>query len=72
MVKITELSEREIDDIGEAFADHVYGDGEKGMSYLFSSRESLKEYICGYARAMIKGGFLYSTSEAHEAFIAYK
>lgn len=72
MVKITELSEREIDDIGEAFADHVYGDGEKGMSYLFSSRESLKEYICGYARAMIKGGFLYSTSEAHKAFIAYK
>lgn len=72
MVKITELSEKEIGEIGEAFADHVYADGEKGMGYLFGSRENVKEYISGYARAMIKGGFLYSTSEKHEAFVAYK
>lgn len=72
MVKITELSEQEIAEIGEAFADHVYADGEKGMGYLFGSRENVKEYICGYARAMIKGGYLYSTSENHEAFAAFR
>ena len=72
MIKITELSEREIEDIGEAFADHVYANGEKGMGYLFGSRDNVKNYICGYARAMIKGGFLYSTSEKHEAFVAYR
>ncbi len=72
MVRITELSEREIEEIGEAFADHPYADGEKGMSYLFESRDKLKEYICGYARAMIRGGYLYSTGENHEAFVAYK
>ncbi len=72
MVKITELSEREIEDIGEAFADHVYANSEKGMGYLFGSRDNVKNYICGYARAMIKGGFLYSTSENHEAFVAYR
>lgn len=72
MVKITELSEKEIEEIGEAFADHVYADGERGMGYLFGSRDNVKEYICGYARAMIKGGYLYSTSENHEAFVAYR
>ena len=72
MVKITELSEKEIEEIGEAFADHVYADGERGMGFLFESRDNVKEYICGYARAMIKGGYLYSTSENHEAFVAYR
>lgn len=72
MVKITELSEKEIEEIGEAFADHVYADGERGMGFLFGSRDNVKEYICGYARAMIKGGYLYSTSENHEAFVAYR
>ena len=72
MVKITELSENEIEEIGEAFADHVYADGEKGMGFLFGSRDNVKEYICGYARAMIKGGYLYSTGENHEAFVAYR
>ncbi len=72
MVKVTSLSEKEIEKIGEAFADHEYADGEKGMAYLFGSRDNVKEYICGYTRAMLKSGCLYSTSEKHEAFIAYR
>lgn len=72
MVKVTSLPESEIEQIGEAFADHIYDDGERGMAYLFGSRENVKEYICGYVRSMLKGGFLYSTSEKHEAFVAYK
>ena len=72
MIKITELSDREIEEIGEAFADYAYADGEQGMGFLYKSRDKVKAYICGYARAMIKGGFLYSTSENHEAFVAYR
>ena len=72
MVNITELSEREIEDIGEAFADYAYADGERGMAFLFGDRDSLIKYICGFTRAMIKGGWLYSTSENHEAFVAYR
>ncbi len=72
MVKITSLSEEEIEQIGEAFAYYDYADGEKGMSFAYDGKESVKEYICGYARAMLKGGCLYSTSENHEAFIAYR
>lgn len=72
MVKVTSLTEKEIEQIGEAFADYEYENGEKGMAYLFGSNENVKEYICGFARAMIKAGFLYSTSEKHEAYVAYR
>ena len=72
MVKVTSLSEKEIEQIGEAFADYEYENGERGMAYLFGGRENVKEYICGFARAMIKAGFLYSTSEKHEAYVAYR
>lgn len=72
MVRVTELSESEIEEIGEAFADFEYADGERGMSFLYDSRDSVKEYICGYVRAMLAGGCLFSTSDNHEAFVAYK
>ena len=61
------MSEREIEEIGEAFADFQYADGEKGMSFLYNDRDSVKEYICGYVRAMLAAGCIYSTSENHEA-----
>lgn len=46
MIKVTELSENEIEEIGEAFADYNYADGEKGMSFLYNGMDSVKEYIC--------------------------
>lgn len=71
MVKITYLSEKEIDEIGEAFADFEYDGSEQGMTFLWNGRENIKKYICGYARAMIKAGMLYSTSDKHEAYVAF-
>ena len=41
MIKVTELSENEIEEIGEAFADYNYADGEKGMSFLYNGRDSV-------------------------------
>ena len=72
MVKVTTLSEKDIEAIGTAFADYSYADGEKGMALFYKSRNDVKEYICGYVRAMLAAGCLYSTSEKHEAFIAYR
>ena len=72
MVKVTTLSEKDIEAIGEAFADYAYADGEKGMALFYKSRDDVKEYICGYVRAMLAAGCLYSTSGKHEAFIAYR
>ena len=40
MIKVTELSENEIEEIGEAFADYNYADGEKGMSFLYNGRDT--------------------------------
>lgn len=72
MVKVTTLSEKDIEAIGEAFADYAYADGEKGMALFYKSCDDVKEYICGYVRAMLAAGCLYSTSEKHKAFIAYR
>ena len=35
MVRVTSLAEKEIHEIGEAFANHNYVDGEKGMYSYF-------------------------------------
>lgn len=71
-VKINTLTEAEIRSIGDAFADHVYADGEFGMRYLAKERQAVSDYICAYVRMAIKERVLYSTSEKHEAFIAFK
>lgn len=65
------LAERNLQDIGHAFAYYDYG-AETGMFAAFSSREAVSVYICGYARAMLRAGFLHTTSERGEGYIAYK
>lgn len=71
-VRINTLSEKEIRAIGNAFADFKYADSEWGMSYLGKGRQAVSDYICAYVRMAIKERVLYSTSENHEAFIAFK
>lgn len=46
-IKVTNLTEQEIEAIGEAFADHPYPADDQGMAMLFPDRESIKAYICG-------------------------
>ncbi len=70
--KINTLSEAEIRAIGDAFADYEYADSERGMSYLGKGKQAVSDYICAYVRMAIKERVLYSTSENHEAFIAFK
>ena len=67
MIKVTELSENEIEEIGEAFADYNYADGEKGMTFLYNGRDSVKEYICGYVRAMLAGCLLYTSPSPRDS-----
>ena len=71
MVKVQNLTETEIEAIGEAFADFAYADGEHGLAVFYKSRDAVKEYICDYARAALKAGILYSTSDRHEAVISF-
>ncbi len=71
-VKINSLREGEIREIGDAFADFEYAESEFGMSYLGKSAQAISDYICAYVRMAIRERVLYSTSDAHEAFIAFK
>ena len=70
-MKVTTLDENSIRDIGHAFGYYDYGQ-ETGMTAAFSSRKATADYICAYVRGMLRGGFLYATSERGEGYIAYK
>ena len=71
-VKINSLRENEIRDIGDAFADYKYAESEFGMGYLGKDRQAISDYMCAYVRMAISERVLYSTSDQHEAFIAFK
>ena len=71
-IKINSLREDEIRDIGNAFADFEYAEAEYGMGYLGKNRQAISDYISAYARMAIRERQLHSTSDAHEAFIAFK
>ncbi len=65
------MTDKEIHDIGHAFGYYEYGQ-ETGMTAAFPDQEATENYICAYVRGMLRGGFLYATSERGEGYIAYK
>ena len=68
---VKSMIEEEIHEIGHAFACYNYGE-ETGMPSVFSGEEATADYICAYVRSMLRGGFLHTTSERGEGYIAYK
>ena len=70
-MKVTTLDEKSIREIGHAFGYYDYGQ-ETGMTAAFSGQKVTEEYICAYVRGMLRGGFLHTTSERGEGYIAYK
>ena len=70
-MQVKELDEQTIQDIGHAFG--YYDDhAEMGLTGCFRSRDAAAEYICGFVRCVLKDGFLHTTSERGEGYIAYK
>ena len=70
-MKVTTLDEKSIRDIGHAFGYYDYEE-ETGMAAAFSGKEATANYICAYVRGVLRGGFLHTTSERGEGYIAYK
>ena len=70
-MKVTTLDETAIHDIGHAFGYYDYGQ-ETGMTTAFSGKAATEDYICAYVRGMLRGGFLHTTSQRGEGYIAYK
>ena len=68
---VKSMNESAIYAIGHAFGYYDYGE-ETGMVYAFFGQEPTAQYICAYVRGMLRGGFLHTTSERGEAYIAYK
>lgn len=70
-MKVTELDEATIQEIGHAFAFYDYG-AEHGLIDAFPDREAVAAFICGYVRMALQCGMLYAVGENGEGFIAYK
>ena len=70
-MRVTTLDEKIIHDIGHAFGYYDYG-LETGLSAAFCGKEATANYICAYVRGVLQGGFLHTTSEQGEGYIAYK
>ena len=68
---VKELEEKKFQKIGHAFGYYDYGE-EEGMGACFRDQEAVAQYINGFARMTIKGGFLHTTSEKGEGYIAYQ
>lgn len=68
---VQSMTEEEIYGIGHSFGYYDYGE-ETGMSAAFSGKEATANYICAYVRGVLRGGFLHTTSERGEGYIAYK
>lgn len=68
-MKVTELDERVIQDIGHAFGYYDCGQ-EHGLIDAFPSRDAAAAFICGYVRMALRGGILYATSERGEGYLA--
>ena len=68
---VKSITEEEIHEIGHASAT-MTTERKRGMSAAFSGKEATSNYICAYVRGVLRGGFLHTTSERGEGYIAYK
>lgn len=69
---VKEMDEASIQAIGHAFGYYDYGPEKKGLIACFRSPDTAAEYICGFVRCVLADGFLHTTSERGEGYIAYK
>ena len=70
-MKVKTLDESTLHDIGHAFGYYDYG-AEHGLIDAFPRRDAAAAFVDGYVRMALQSGMLYTTSENHEGFIAYR
>ena len=68
-MKLETVSEQEIRDIAEIFADYGFEDDEKGLYYLCRNRDRKIDFVIGYARFCNYSNWFYTTGEAREGYI---
>ena len=70
-MKVTQLGDDVIQDIGHAFGYYDYG-AEHGLVEAFPSRDAVASFISGYARMALRSGMLYAAGDRGQGYIAYK
>ena len=71
-IKVYNLSEKEIRELGNAFGHYNYAEGEAGLAVLGKTSYCVSDFICGCVKSALKSGTLYSTSYLHEGFISFR
>lgn len=69
---IHNMTMEEIAEIGEAFADYPYKNGERGLKDVLGGRDKTARYINAFMQAALKAGWIYPAGEGREAFIAVR
>ena len=70
MKKVTVMSDSEIHELAEAYADYDFKPGEKSIFSVFGSRERILRYLEMSIRTALKSGWIYSVGDNREAYIA--
>ena len=70
MRKVTAMSDPEIQEIAEAYADYVFKPGEKSIFSVFGTRDRILRYLEMSIRTALRSGWIYSVGEDNEAYIA--
>ncbi len=70
MKKVTVMSDSEIRELAETYADYDFRPGEKSIFSVFGSRERILRYLEMSIRTALKSGWIYSVGDNREAYIA--
>ena len=68
--KVMVMSDSEIHELAESYADHDFRPGEKSIFSIFGSRERILRYLEMSIRTALKSGWIYSVGDNRETYIA--
>ena len=70
MKKVTVMSDSEIHELAETYADYDFRPGEKSIFSVFGSRERILRYLEMSIQTALKSGWIYSIGDNREAYVA--
>ena len=70
MKKVTVMSDSEIRELAETYADYDFRPGEKSIFSVLGSRDRILRYLEMSIRTALKSGWVYSVGDNNEAYVA--
>ena len=73
MMKVTNLNDEQIiqlgNEIGDAFFDYPYANGQRGICEVADTRDKMRKYLTAFIKVGYESGLLYATSSRMEGII---